>query len=308
MNKKIISALLAAILAAVAVVSSWAYTPDQQRAADALNELGLFLGKGGDAGYALDDSLNRMEGITLLVRMIGKESEAKAGTYNVPFTDVTTPENNWSEPYVGYAYANKITDGYGDGIFGAKDAMTDYMFLTLTLRALGYSDKGDAPQFTWDNPYALAEDVGLIADAEADDDFLRGDAVSIFWNAMSAKCANSEDTLVDTLIEAGVFSAAKYETAKDIFKNGRTESADTGTSEEPIDTSTEPETDPPASTPASTPEETTVTPTAPEETTATPTTPQETLPPYIPPVETDPDSGETLWDPFETLENETPIG
>ncbi len=255
MNKKILAVLMAALLIAVAVVSSCAHTPDQQNAADALNELGLFLGKGGDAGYALDDPLNRMEGVTLLVRMIGKETAAKNGNFTVPFTDVNTAENSWAKPYVGYAYKNGITNGYGDDTFGAKDAMTDYMFLTLTLRALGYSDKGANPQFTWDNPYELAESVGLIPNAKADDEFLRGDAVSIFWNALDAKRADKDVKLVDTLIEAGVFTRAKYETAKDIYKNGRTTPSVTDT-------------------------------TAPETTRPVVTEPETTLPPYVPPVTT----------------------
>ncbi len=292
MNKKIIAVLMAALLIAVAVVSSCAHTPDQQNAADALNELGLFLGKGGDAGYALDDPLNRMEGVTLLVRMIGKETEAKNKNYTVPFTDVNTAANSWSKPYVGYAYKNGITNGYGDDIFGATDAMTDYMFLTLTLRALGYSDKGTNPQFTWDNPYELAESVGLIPQAKADKNFLRGDAVNIFWNAMEAKLAGKSTKLVDTLIQAGVFSRDKYEVAKDIYRNGRGAVSGTGST---ADITNPPVTNPPVTNPPA-------------------TNPPVTDPPYIPPVTTVPDSSETTVPGDETdigdiemPENMTPI-
>ena len=285
MNKKIIAVLMAALLIAVAVVSSCAHTPDQQNAADALNELGLFLGKGGDAGYALDDPLNRMEGVTLLVRMIGKETEAKNKNYTVPFTDVNTTENSWSKPYVGYAYKNGITNGYGDDIFGAKDGMTDYMFLTLTLRALGYSDKGTNPQFTWDNPYELAESVGLIPQAKADKDFLRGDAVNIFWNAMEAKLAGKSTKLVDTLIQAGVFSRDKYEVAKDIYRNGRSAVSVTGSTAE---TTNPPVTNPPVTNPPV-------------------TNPPVTNPPVTNPPVTEPQESGTTFDPWDTLPNETPI-
>ncbi len=296
MNKKLIAVLLAALLIAVAVVSSCAHTPDQQNAADALNSLGLFLGKGGDAGYALDDPLNRMEGVTLLVRMIGKENEAKKGSFTVPFHDVNTEANSWSKPYVGYAYANHITNGYGDDVFGATDKMTDYMFLTLTLRALGYSDKGADAQFTWDNPYELAESVGLIPKAEADSDFLRGDAVSVFWNAMEAKCANKDTTLVNTLIQAGVFSEADYAEARDIYKNGRTDPAVTGSVADTDPVTDAPTTNPPVTNPVQT--DAPYNPPAPEETTSAPnasemTNPQETgalrgsddtLPPNMTPI------------------------
>lgn len=194
----------------------FAYTPQDQNTADALNDLGLFQGMGGTKGYALDDSLTRGQGITLLVRMIGKEAEAEKTTYNNAFTDAS-----WAAPYIGYAYANGITNGMSETKFGTDVPMTDNMFLTLTLRALKYSDSGETPMFTWDKPYELAHQLGMISAAKADTAFTRADAIRVFWNAMDVELYGSDDTLADTLIAQGVFTAAQWEAAQETQKNGR---------------------------------------------------------------------------------------
>lgn len=217
MKKRLIASLLVILFVVVLIVPAGAYTPEQERTADALNHLGLFLGNG--VSYDLDGKLSRAQGVTLLIRMMGKEAEAEEKNYAMPFTDVA----DWAAPYVSYAYVNRITNGTGPKTFGSDEGMTDYMFLTLTLRALGYSDSGEKPQFAWDQPYELAHKIGLISKAEPDSTFIRGDAVSVFWNALNAKLAGTETTLAETLIETGVFTAEEFSVAVDTQDNGRTE-------------------------------------------------------------------------------------
>ena len=143
MKKRIVSLVAAVAVAVGAIVSATAYTPEQNHAADALNSLGLFLGTGN--GYELDKSLTRAEGATLIVRMYGKvdEATANADKYDIPFTDLV----GWERGYVGYVYENKITMGVSATEFAPTAPLTDYMFLTFTLRALGYTDLGENAQF-----------------------------------------------------------------------------------------------------------------------------------------------------------------
>ena len=130
---------------------------ETQAMADALNLLGLF--RGTDLGYELDRALNRAEALTLVVRMVGAEEEALAGSYAHPYTDVPA----WASPYVAYAYTMGITKGVSNVLFGAADMVTDSQFLTFILRVLGYQDANDGSgDFTWKTPYALAADLGLV--------------------------------------------------------------------------------------------------------------------------------------------------
>ena len=215
MKKRFVAVLLAmAVLMSVTCAAAYS---QEERTADALNELGLFLGTG--TSYELENKLTRVQGVTLLVRMMGKEAEAEKGVFAIPFVDVDA----WAKGYVGYAYTNKITNGMSTTEFGSGVELNDYMFLTLVLRALGYSDGGENPAFVWNNPYALAKEVGLIEQAVADTEFTRGDAVRVFWNAMQAKLAGTEKTLAESLIENGIFTAKEFEAAQKIQKDGRKE-------------------------------------------------------------------------------------
>ena len=206
--------VLALLLGALAIPAS-ALTINQVRSADAMNDLGLFLGT--DIGYELENKLTRAQGVTMLVRMIGKEPVAKNGSFGDPFKDVDA----WAKGYVGYAWKNQITNGISANEFGPNMTMTDYMFLTLTLRALGYNDsQGD---FVWNDPYTLAKKVGLISSTTADKDFTRGEAVEVFWNAMNAKLKDKTTTLADSLIAQGIFTAEEFAAAAKVQKDGRKE-------------------------------------------------------------------------------------
>lgn len=206
------------------ITPALAATSQQQNTADALNHLGLFLGVGGDKGYALDDTMKRSYGITLLVRLMGMEEEAQSGKYSHPFTDVP----QWLDGYVAYAYETGITNGGGGGLFLTDSEMTDYMYLTLILRALGYSDAGEDAEYTWTAPYALAQKLGLISYSSQDAEFTRGDAVDIFWNALSVKLNGTDQQLQEHLIEQGVFTAQKLRAAIYIQLNGVNDTDDTG--------------------------------------------------------------------------------
>ena len=206
--RKVIALLLVAVLLIPAVS---AYTGEQLNTADALNHLGLFLGTG--TSYELDAELTRAQGITLLVRMLGKEAEAVSLPYTAPFTDV----DEWAKPYVNYAWLHSITNGVSDVRFDSEGVMTDFMFLTLTLRALGYKDSGENATFTWDDPYALAKSVGLVDTENANETFKRANAVEVFWNALTA----DNNALANELIKNKVFSEDAFYKAVQIEKNGK---------------------------------------------------------------------------------------
>lgn len=210
MKKTLVALLLTATMLAPTVC---AYTDEQVNTADALNNLELFLGNGVD--YNLDGKLSRAEGVTLLVRMIGQEKTANSYDYTAPFVDVPS----WASAYVNYAWLNSITNGVSGTEFGSDVQMDEYMFLTLTLRMLGYKDSGENPEFTWDHPYELAKKVGLISKNAIDSNFTRGDAISVFWNALTL----NDNALAKDLISRGVFTLDEFNEAVDVKLNGRDE-------------------------------------------------------------------------------------
>jgi len=119
----------------------------------------------------------------MLVRLLGKEGEAKAGTWDIPFTDVA----DWAKPYVGYAYANGLANGTGATTFGGDSLVTASQYLTFVLRALGYSSDTD---FRWDAAWELSDKLGITSgqySATSAAVFLRSDVAQISESALFAK-------------------------------------------------------------------------------------------------------------------------
>ncbi|MDR0917585.1 MAG: S-layer homology domain-containing protein [Oscillospiraceae bacterium] len=152
-------------------------------AAYKLNSLGLFNGVGenanGTPNFALDRAPTRAEAVTMLVRLLGKETEALAGAWTTPFTDVA----EWAEPYIGYAYTHGLTNGTGDTTFSGESSVTAAQYITLVLRALGYSSDRD---FAWDKSWELSDVIGLTDGSynAGTTTFLRGDVAVISFGAL----------------------------------------------------------------------------------------------------------------------------
>lgn len=214
--KKLLLILTAIML--VSVISLTAYAADnadKNAIANSLYSLGLVKGYD-DSGsdFRLQNELTRAESIVQIVRFLGAEEEALAGSYTLAFDDV--PE--WALPYVGYAFTNGITSGRSATKFDANGTVDEAQFLTLLLRAMDYSDKdGD---FVWSNPFTLANSVGLIDHTAAADNFTRGDAFVACYKALSSKRKGGK-VVADKFIKDGVITEKAYGYAKRIA-NGET--------------------------------------------------------------------------------------
>ena len=78
--------------AAAAMLTASAFAANYTNCADSLHEMGLF--QGTQNGYDLDRTPTRAEAAVMLVRLLGKEAEAKTLTYTAPFTDL----KGWEKP------------------------------------------------------------------------------------------------------------------------------------------------------------------------------------------------------------------
>ena len=198
MKRRILCLLLAAAMLLGLSVTALAGEPDAQCAAESLYQLGLFNGTGtyadGSPKFELDRAPTRFEAVTMLVRLLGKEDEAKNGAWTTPFTDLEP----WAAPYVGYAYANQLTNGTGSDRFGGKETVTAAQYLTFVLRALGYRSGED---FVWSRAWELTDRLGLTAGRyhAQTTRFLRGDVALISCNALNIACRDSDQKLYQTL-------------------------------------------------------------------------------------------------------------
>lgn len=206
---KIILMMVAVALVMGLAVPAFAANGEADQAAQALHELGLFSGTGlnadGTPNFDLKRSPTRQEAITMLVRLLGKEKEAQAGTWETPFTDV----DGWAKPYVGYAYTNRLTGGTSSTTFSGNDTITASQYITFILRALGYADGAD---FQWDKAWELSDKIGLTSGEynSSTVSFLRGDVASISCTALTVCLKDSDKKLSDKLIDEEVFTREAY--------------------------------------------------------------------------------------------------
>lgn len=167
-----------------------------------LNGLGLF--QGTETGFALERRATRIEGLVMLVRLLGEEPAVKAGAYPHAFWDVPT----WGDAYVGYAVQKGLAKGTSDSTFGGTEYITANQYATFLLRALGYSDS--AGDFTWSQAAAKAAELGVVSKEQLSkwdsQVFLRGDIVDLSYAALSAPMKSGQQTLCQALVVRGVFT------------------------------------------------------------------------------------------------------
>lgn len=208
--KRFLSFILALTLAVSLVPSAFAASDEAVQAANTLHALGLFNGTGTDANgnpvYDLDRAPTREEAITMLVRLLGREEEAKSDDWRMPFTDVS----NWAKPYVGYAYTYDLTSGTSETTFGGEQKVSATQYLTFVLRALHYEDGTD---FQWNRAWKLSDEIGLTsAQYTSDSSITRGDVATISLKALSV--LNKYDTtLLDELLDYGPLTSEKIKTS-----------------------------------------------------------------------------------------------
>lgn len=215
MKKRLLAVILALALTLSVIPAALAADDTHAEAARCLYELGLFQGVGtnadGTPDFALDRAPTRAEAVTMLVRLLGKEAEAKAGTWETPFTDVA----DWAKPYVGYAYANNLTTGTSATTFGGDITVNATQYLTMVLRALGYSDKWE-DDFQWDAAWGKADKVGLThGEYNADTtSFTRGDVAAISKSALTTIRVWGNHGIFYDLFETGMFTPEQVRASK----------------------------------------------------------------------------------------------
>lgn len=197
--------VMASVLVAAGVMAT-AGAASYEGSADKLKDLGLFQGTG--SGYELDRAPTRGEAAGMLVRLLGKEAEAKELTYSAPFTDLA----DWQKPYVQYLYDHKLANGMTDTTFEPKKPCSAQMYTTFLLRALGYSDAAQG-DFTYANALEYGESIGLVDFANYDPTkFLRDHVAAMTLTALNTDVKGEADkNLLEKLVADGAVDKAKAE-------------------------------------------------------------------------------------------------
>ena len=197
--------------AAAAMLTASAFAANYTNCADSLHEMGLF--QGTQNGYDLDRTPTRAEASVMLVRLLGKEAEAKTLTYTAPFTDL----KGWEKPYVQYLYSNGLANGTNRTTFHPTGKCTAQMYAVFLLRALGYSDTAD---FSYANAIEAAREQGIYDTGIINvQNFLRDDAAAASYTVLSVSPKNSEGTLLDQLVSENAITEADAKRYQSLFSS-----------------------------------------------------------------------------------------
>ena len=209
--KKLFRAACAGIALTAALTATALAADYNTECADHLKDMNLFHGT--TQGYQLDRAPTRAEAAAMLVRLLGKEEEAKALTYTAPFTDLS----GWEKPYVQYLYENGLTRGATATTFAPGGRCTAQMYAAFLLRALGYTEAdGD---FAYANAVAFAEQTGVYDAITIDTvDFLRDDAAAASYAALAQTAKDSGEMLLTQLVASGAVEAQRAEPYQKLFR------------------------------------------------------------------------------------------
>jgi hypothetical protein len=197
--RKIISITLLIVLfiALNSVNNVQASTVNYDEYAKSLSDLGVFVGT--NSGFELDRAPTRIEGIIMLIRLLGAEDDAKSmAEKHIPFTDVP----NWANGYVAFAYENGLTKGISESKFGSANVLESKAYITFLLRSLGYDDgTGD---FSYNNSINFSRSLELIDDPMqlelTSSTFLRAHVAKLSYDTLKFPCKGTDILLIDKLM------------------------------------------------------------------------------------------------------------
>ena len=195
---------------------------DYNAMAAALKTMHLFQGSytGYGSGYDLELAPTRIQALIMFIRVLGEEDAALGSTGSTPFRDIAS--GSLSEKYVSYAYSRGYSNGYTATSFQPNQAVTANQYLEFLLRALGYSSTANT---NLSDTLTRAQNCGVLNGAEAaalqSAAFLRADLVYVSYYGLDAPVSGSSQTLRQTLIGKGVFTAAEASAASALVSGNR---------------------------------------------------------------------------------------
>ena len=177
---------------------------NEQIAAETLYGLNLFLGYGqdeqGEPVFGLSDSSTRLQGVIMVLRLLGLYEDALESGYGCHFNDVFGEHDR---AVVSYAIRRGFTIGISPEKYDPSGKLSAAMYLTFILRLIGYQDGVD---FEWNSAWELSDEIGISFGQfnKGENSLSRGDMAIISLMTLSANIKGTEQTLVEALEKASL--------------------------------------------------------------------------------------------------------
>lgn len=192
---------LSLVLALVMVLGSFgaafaehADTADKVEAGAFLEAVGVLEGDE-EGDLMLDETLLRRDMVILLSRLMGEEETAKDfPAESLTFEDIT---DDFYNGYIAWSVNNGLIEGHSETVFGFNENVTAQQYVTVLMRALGYSEEAE----DYDAALETAKELGLCEglELENDDQVVRGQMAVMTLNTLATQMKDSEVTLAEDL-------------------------------------------------------------------------------------------------------------
>ncbi len=154
-----------------------------EEAITVVNDLGIVTGYT-DGTFKGEQAVNRAEFAAMITRALAIPESALAGYSATTFKDTTG--YGWAVPYLAFCESKGIMLGDGNGNAMPGRTITVNEAMTMTLRALGYTNNSSALIGTWPSNYVtLGQTVGLYDDVATDSTINRESAAQVIYNALT---------------------------------------------------------------------------------------------------------------------------
>lgn len=185
--------------------------------AAALKSIGLISGDAkGD--LMLESQLKRSQASQFIVNLLGKNQyvkDNKDSYTTTSFSDVKATD--WFAASVGYCQQLGIASGYSDGTFKPNGTLSEKEFLSMLIKALGYTG---SDEYTWSTVYQKAYELMLVVDSEYqiktedNKNFKRADVVKLMYTALNLKPKSEELTLIQKMVYSDIITYDKAKASK----------------------------------------------------------------------------------------------
>ncbi|NLF42339.1 MAG: S-layer homology domain-containing protein [Bacteroidales bacterium] len=194
MKKQMISVLLVIITALFSIIPTASAAEDipqlQQDNANTLKALGILKGYE-DGSLRLENKIRRSEFITLVVKLMGYDTDADIDNVKVTFTDISS--THWAYNNIKLSIKYNLVAGYPNNTIAPDNDVTYAEALAVVIRALGYEKtlSGEWPNNVMDK----ATEINLTTNLSLDPNhkLTRGEMSVIVYNALTVNF-NQEET------------------------------------------------------------------------------------------------------------------
>lgn len=190
--KRKLAILLSAIMAFGTMSSVFALSKYQE-VGNKLKSYGIIQGQD-DGDLNEFSKLTREQAIVILIRMLGKENEAKSTLMNSGFKDV--PSNNFYAPYISYARLINLTNGISENEFGFKKEVSTKEIATYFLRILKHT-----ADWKTEDIMQKSKGLGILKDVSSaeNESVIRGEVFVMLDNTLNQVPVGEKQTLAQKL-------------------------------------------------------------------------------------------------------------